>query len=161
MVPCLHVTTFVTHEAVVKFLHEDEESSCRYFCFADHSGGQNVDPPTSAEIVAVNSGETSLPIFSDAELDGWKSSSTPPGAGAEAASSILRRTQVGQPRLSGLSTGSARHLDHSLPRSCSMLAAELVVQYPRSGGGLFDERVPVAEGVISSITYGLVWLKVL
>jgi hypothetical protein len=58
-----------------------------------------VDPPTSAEIVAVDSGEISLPIYSDAELDGWKSSSTPPGAGAEAASSVLRRTQVGQPRL--------------------------------------------------------------
>jgi hypothetical protein len=120
-----------------------------------------VDPPTSAEIVAVDGGDVSLPIFSDAELDGWKSSSTPPGAGAEAASSTLRRTQVGQPRLSGLSTGSAKHLDHGLPRSCSMLTAELLVQSPRSAGGLFNERAPVAEDVTSSILYGLVWLKVL
>jgi hypothetical protein len=66
----------------------------------------------------------------NSELDGWKLSSTPPGAGAEAASSTLRRVQGRGSELSRLYTRPATHLDCSQPRYRLMLAAKKMIQFP-------------------------------
>jgi hypothetical protein len=74
-------------------------------------------------------GRTISRFSPNSELDGWKLSSTPPGAGAEAASSTLRRIQGRGPELSRLYTKLATHLDYSQPRYRLMLAAEKMIQF--------------------------------
>jgi hypothetical protein len=71
-------------------------------------------------------GRTISRFSPNSELDGWKLSSTPPGAGAEAASSTLHRVQGREPELS---TRSAT-LGCNQPRHRLMLAAEEMIQFP-------------------------------
>jgi hypothetical protein len=74
-------------------------------------------------------GRTISRFSPNSELDGWKLSSTPTGAGAEAVSPTLRRIQGRWPELSRLYTRSATHLDNTQPRHRLMLAAEVMIRF--------------------------------
>jgi hypothetical protein len=128
LVLCVRIVTVVFREDVLRNLCQDEDPVAIVFALLTIRVEKRESPTSCGDDCRSQRGERCLPNLSERGTGRMEVVFDSPGAGAEAASSTLRRIQGRWPELSRLYRRPATHLDHTQPRHRLMPAAEEIIQ---------------------------------